>query len=217
VAKLLNVRAKYYIVQKFGSCKQTRLEWCGVYVQGSSRSTIFRFNPSVKKVLTIISFREAHLWFRKGASGSRAIVWPRVVVTRLRAKQLAYGGSIPGSLTDRNRRLFSRLSRLRFSLRGGRGGGLQNTKREYHSLDRDVSLSLIYCKGFDQSIARQRLSKHFPICNDIRETVFSMWSGPSKNRNWVLCDQLLGYATVLTIELCFLCGPCRGYITRFPE
>jgi hypothetical protein len=26
----------------------------------------------------------------------------------------------------------------------------------------------------------------------------------------IICDQLLGYMTVLTIELPFLCGPCRG-------
>jgi hypothetical protein len=36
----------------------------------------------------------------------------------------------------------------------------------------------------------------------------------------VLCDQLLGYAKVLTIELYFLCGPCRGggieYLHRDP-
>jgi cytidine deaminase len=48
----------------------------------------------------------------------------------------------------------------------------------------------------------------------IDETVFSMSSAP---RNRVPCDQLLGYTTVITIELCFPCGPCRGYITRFPE
>jgi hypothetical protein len=51
----------------------------------------------------------------------------------------------------------------------------------------------------------------------IDEVVFSMSSAPSNSRNGVLCDQLLGYATVLTIKLCFLCGPYRGYITRFPE
>jgi hypothetical protein len=59
----------------------------------------------------------------------------------------------------------------------------------------------LYCNRFDQSIARQRLSKHFQTCNNIRKTVFSMWSAPSNNRNWVLSDQLLGYATVLTKEL----------------
>jgi hypothetical protein len=53
--------------------------------------------------------------------------------------------------------------------------------------------------------------------NNRRETVFSMSSAPSNSRNGVLCDQLLGYSTVLTIELCFLCGPCRSYITRFQE
>jgi hypothetical protein len=47
---------------------------------------------------------------------------------------------------------------------------------------------LIYCNRFDQSTARQRLSKHFPTCNNTGETVFSMWSAPSNNRNWVLCD-----------------------------
>jgi hypothetical protein len=35
----------------------------------------------------------------------------------------------------------------------------------------------------------------------IEEAVFSMLSAPSNSRNRVLCDQLLGYATVLTIEL----------------
>jgi 7-cyano-7-deazaguanine synthase in queuosine biosynthesis len=35
------------------------------------------------------------------------------------------------------------------------------------------------------------------------EAVLSMWSAPSNNRNWVLCDLLLGYATVLTIEEVF--------------
>jgi hypothetical protein len=53
-----------------------------------------------------------------------------------------------------------------------------------------------------QSIARLRKNN---------EVVFSMSFAPSNSRNGVLCDQLLGYATVLTIELCFLCGPCRGY------
>jgi hypothetical protein len=38
----------------------------------------------------------------------------------------------------------------------------------------------MYCNRFEQSIARQRLSKHFPICNNIEESVFSMWSVPSK-------------------------------------
>jgi hypothetical protein len=51
----------------------------------------------------------------------------------------------------------------------------------------------------------------------IDEAVFSMSSASSNSRNGVLCDQMLGYATVLTKELCFLCGPCRGSITRFPE
>jgi hypothetical protein len=52
---------------------------------------------------------------------------------------------------------------------------------------------------FDQSNAR--LSKHFPTCNNTKKTVFSMWSAPSNNMNSVLCDQLLGYAIVLTTEL----------------
>jgi hypothetical protein len=52
--------------------------------------------------------------------------------------------------------------------------------------------------------------------NIIDETVFSVSTVSSNSRNGVLCDQLLGYATVITIDLCFLCGPCRGYITRFP-
>jgi hypothetical protein len=47
------------------------------------------------------------------------------------------------------------------------------------------------------------------------KAVLSMSSAPGNSRNGVLCDQLLGYATVLTIELCFLCGLCRGYIMRF--
>jgi hypothetical protein len=51
----------------------------------------------------------------------------------------------------------------------------------------------------------------------IDEAVLSMSSAPRNSKNGILCDQLLGYATVLTIELCFLCGPSRGYITRFPE
>jgi hypothetical protein len=51
--------------------------------------------------------------------------------------------------------------------------------------------------GFHQRIARQQLSKQLPIpLHD-------------NNGNWVLCDQLLGYAT---IELCFLRGSCRAYI-----
>jgi hypothetical protein len=37
-----------------------------------------------------------------------------------------------------------------------------------------------------------------------------MNSAPNGSRNGVLCDELLGYATVLAIELCFLCGPCRS-------
>jgi hypothetical protein len=51
----------------------------------------------------------------------------------------------------------------------------------------------------------------------IEEAVFSMSSVPSNSRNGVLCGQLLGYTMVLPIELCFLCGPCCGYITRFQE
>jgi hypothetical protein len=61
---------------------------------------------------------------------------------------------------------------------------------------------------------RQWFSKHFPTCNDMGEIVFTMSSTPSNNRNWVLCVQLLGYASVLTITLCSLCDPCRGYVTR---
>jgi hypothetical protein len=57
-----------------------------------------------------------------------------------------------------------------------------------------------YCNRSDQSIARQRLNKHFQTCNNIEETVIFMSSAPSKNRTWVLCDQLLCYATVLTTE-----------------
>jgi hypothetical protein len=41
----------------------------------------------------------------------------------------------------------------------------------------------------------------------IEEAMFSMSFAPSKSRNGVLCDQWLGYATVLAIKLCFLCGP----------
>jgi hypothetical protein len=51
----------------------------------------------------------------------------------------------------------------------------------------------------------------------IEEAVLSMSAATSNSRKDVLCDQLLGYATVLTIELRFLCGPCHGYITRFQE
>jgi hypothetical protein len=43
-----------------------------------------------------------------------------------------------------------------------------------------------------------------------------MSSEPSNSGNGVLCDKLLGYAKVLTIELCFIFGRFRGYITRFP-
>jgi hypothetical protein len=35
----------------------------------------------------------------------------------------------------------------------------------------------------------------------IDEAVFSTMPAPSNSRNGVLCDQLLGYATVLTVEL----------------
>jgi hypothetical protein len=51
----------------------------------------------------------------------------------------------------------------------------------------------------------------------IDEAVFSTSSAPGNSRNWVFCDELLGYVTVLTIDVCFLCGPCRGCIARFPE
>jgi hypothetical protein len=51
----------------------------------------------------------------------------------------------------------------------------------------------------------------------IDEAVFSMSSASSNSRNRVLCDQLLGHATVLIIRLWLLCGPCPGSITRFPE
>jgi hypothetical protein len=53
-------------------------------------------------------------------------------------------------------------------------------------------MMIVYWKGFDQRVARQQLCKHGPTCNNIGENVFSMWSAPSNNRNWVLCDQLLG-------------------------
>jgi hypothetical protein len=33
-----------------------------------------------------------------------------------------------------------------------------------------------------------------------------MWSALSNNKNWVPCDQLLGYATVLTKEYVFSVG-----------
>jgi hypothetical protein len=42
-----------------------------------------------------------------------------------------------------------------------------------------------------------------------------MLSAPSNCINGVLSDKLLGFATVLKIEQCFLCGPCSGYRTRF--
>jgi hypothetical protein len=51
----------------------------------------------------------------------------------------------------------------------------------------------------------------------IDEAVFPVSSVPSSNGNGVLCEQLLGYVSVLTIEMCFQCGPCCGYITRFSE
>jgi hypothetical protein len=47
----------------------------------------------------------------------------------------------------------------------------------------------------------------------IDEDVFSMSSAPSNSRNGVLCNQLLGYATVLTMELFSV---WRSYIMRFP-
>jgi hypothetical protein len=38
--------------------------------------------------------------------------------------------------------------------------------------------------------------------------VFSMSSVPSNSKNGIFCDQLLGYATIFTIELCVLCAGC---------
>jgi hypothetical protein len=58
-------------------------------------------------------------------------------------------------------------------------------------------------------------SVNAPTCNNTGETVFYIWSARDNIRNWVLCDQTLGYTTVLTTELCFQCGPFRGYVTRF--
>jgi hypothetical protein len=40
-----------------------------------------------------------------------------------------------------------------------------------------------------------------------------MWSAPSNNRNWVLFDQLLGYAMVLKNRTVFSVWSVRGYIT----
>jgi hypothetical protein len=51
-----------------------------------------------------------------------------------------------------------------------------------------ICLNETYCNRFDQSIARQRLSKHFPTCNNTGETAFSMGSAPRNNRNLILCD-----------------------------
>jgi hypothetical protein len=79
--------------------------------------------------------------------------------------------------------------------------------------------SYIYCNRFDLSIVRQRLRKHpSTYNNNIGETVFSVSSEPSNNRNWVLCDQLLGYTTVLRIELFSVCSVPRLYneIPRIP-
>jgi hypothetical protein len=50
----------------------------------------------------------------------------------------------------------------------------------------------------------------------VDEAVFSMSSAPSNCRNGTLFERLLDYATILPIEVCFLCSPCLGYITRIP-
>jgi hypothetical protein len=57
-----------------------------------------------------------------------------------------------------------------------------------------------YCNRFDQSIAKQRLSKHFPTCNNIWETVFSMWSAPNNSRKTGLCNPFVGNGSVNTFR-----------------
>jgi hypothetical protein len=61
----------------------------------------------------------------------------------------------------------------------------------------------LYCDGFAQSIARQRLGKHFrgneyaPIgCPVLGNVAVTRLDNNSGNRR------------------CFICGPCRVYITR---
>jgi hypothetical protein len=65
-----------------------------------------------------------------------------------------------------------------------------------------------YNSGVMQSLSRQRLDKHVPA-NTQQWGLCSLWAmlqlvarlhNNSDNRGWG-----------------FLCGPCRGYITRFPE
>jgi hypothetical protein len=71
-----------------------------------------------------------------------------------------------------------------------------------------------YCHRCDQRVVRQHLNTVQHVTID--EAVFSLSSAQSKSKNEVLCGQLLGYTTVFTTGLCFLCGPYRGYIMRIP-
>jgi hypothetical protein len=47
--------------------------------------------------------------------------------------------------------------------------------------------------------------------------VFSMWSAPSNSRNWALGDQLLGYATVFTVEYVSSVGSMPRLYTEIPR
>jgi hypothetical protein len=94
-----------------------------------------------------------------------------------------------------------------------------------HTQYRPMFNPLKYCNVDGHSDAKQRLSKQTstierlfsmdsappPLlcCSSvntahyatIEEAMFSMSSAPSSIRNGIVCDQLLDYATVLTIEL----------------
>jgi hypothetical protein len=63
---------------------------------------------------------------------------------------------------------------------------------------------ILYCNGFDQSVARQQICKHDPTCNS-RCGVFSMSPAPTSDGTTGLCNPFLSNGSVNTFPHI---GPC---------
>jgi hypothetical protein len=74
----------------------------------------------------------------------------------------------------------------------------------------DARNPCLYCKGFPQSVSRQRLGKQVPTFNNERcvsvDECYSSLLGNSQRAN-----ELAGYESC---DLCFLCCPCGDCITK---
>jgi hypothetical protein len=74
-----------------------------------------------------------------------------------------------------------------------------------------IKVELYYCKRFFINALPGSSYVNMVQHATIGEAVFSVSSEPSNSRNGVHCDQLLGYTTVLTIELLSVWSVLRLY------